>query len=169
MTPIRDCEDAISEATYTTPIAVTSATGTSTSGAIRRSSGETDVSEIPPSRLVESARAVLRETDNHEAAQEAHELLSTAQEALELLQAAGFELRNLPPLHAFSLSDGSILIEWISGDFRIGLSLESDSSESSWYLVSSGDLGDIGVSGNLSGVTRQELVLWLAEFAMWNS
>jgi len=45
--------------------------------------------------------------------------------------------------------DGSILVEWISSDFRIGFSIESILSDSSWYVISNSTLGDICESGYL--------------------
>jgi hypothetical protein len=42
----------------------------------------------------------------------------------------------MPPLDLSILQDGSVLIEWIFKDFRLGISLEEDDNESGWYLVS---------------------------------
>ena len=43
---------------------------------------------------------------------------------------------SLPPLRININEDGSVLIEWIFSDFRIGFSIEKDRSQSNWYLVS---------------------------------
>lgn len=42
----------------------------------------------------------------------------------------------LPSVKVATPDDGSILIEWIHKHFRVGISLESNVRESSWYLVS---------------------------------
>lgn len=78
------------------------------------------------------------------------------------------DLEPLPQLHAFDVQDGSILIEWIFDNFRVGFSIEPILSESSWYLVSNAKLGDIGVSGYISQdeSKTQTLMLKLLNFVM---
>jgi hypothetical protein len=61
-----------------------------------------------------------------------------------------FELSHLPSLHVVIVEDGSILIEWIFTDFRIGFSIEVEITESSWYLVSNEKLENISKSGFLT-------------------
>jgi len=81
----------------------------------------------------------------------------------------GYELSYLPALSAFKVDDGSVLIEWIFDDFRIGFSIEPNVDESSWYLVSNEKLGDIGASGYISRNNINNLVLWLINFVIANS
>ena len=80
-----------------------------------------------------------------------------------------FESRDLPPLHAFSLDDGSTLIEWIFTDFRIGFNVEPNPEESSWYLASNRNLGELNASGYISNPHFNRLLLWLFNFALLNS
>ena len=78
---------------------------------------------------------------------------------------------HLPHLHAFDVQDGSILIEWIFDDFRVGFSIEPVPTESSWYLVSNAKLGYIGTSGDISQdeSETQNLMLELLTFVISHS
>jgi len=40
------------------------------------------------------------------------------------------------PIHAYEEEDGSIVVEWIFPDMRIGLNIEKDKNESGWHVVS---------------------------------
>lgn len=82
----------------------------------------------------------------------------------ELLNHSG----NFPPLLMHSLSDGSILIEWIFPDFRIGFSFELIKEESSWYLVANKHLKEISSSGLLDFTEIDELLINLLNFATSN-
>lgn len=57
-----------------------------------------------------------------------------------------FNIENLPKIYAFNLEDGSLLIEWIFDDLRIGFNIEPIKTESSWYLVTNKNLGEINAS-----------------------
>ena len=111
----------------------------------------------------------IRQAENREVARVARRLLYTIQQVLLLLEQLGLDLHQFPPLHALNVDDGSILIEWIFADFRIGFSVEPEPEESGWYLVSNGNLGRIGASGYTSNVNVKALVLWLVSFALSNS
>lgn len=52
-------------------------------------------------------------------------------------------------VHVAFPDDGSILVEWIDHDFRVGFSIERILSESSWYVVSNSTLGNISECGYL--------------------
>jgi hypothetical protein len=55
----------------------------------------------------------------------------------------------LPPLTLSILDDGSVLIEWIFKDFRVGFSIEPHVDESSWYMVTNQNLEEFSRSGKL--------------------
>ena len=86
-------------------------------------------------------------------------------------QTQGFDLGHLPNLLAFDVEDGSILIEWIFDDFRVGFGIEPTLSESSWYLVSNIRLGDINLAGEMpkNELETQDLMLHLVNFVVSNS
>jgi hypothetical protein len=119
---------------------------------------------ISESRLIKEAwdgtyKAVLEEVGK-----EARELLKIFQEITTFLNFSGIDFDYLPSLQLFNVDDGSILIEWIFGNFRVGFSIEPDLEESSWYLVSKKDMGGINASGYLSNIDRKSLFLWLLYF-----
>lgn len=106
--------------------------------------------------------------EDKKVAGEARRILSIIAETISIFQRRAVNLERLPQLHAFDVQDGSILIEWIFDDFRVGFSIEPIPSESSWYLVSNAKLGDIGESGYISQdeSETQTLMLRLLNFVM---
>lgn len=166
MTPDPKCGSAPPYTVFTEPIEVALATGESTSGSTSHFATESAVSGLSISSLVRSARRAVRQTDNAEVVERATDLLLTIQETLEVFQRQELQLSHFPPLHAVSTDEGSILIEWAFSDFRIGFSVDPDPSDSSWYLVSTKNLGEIAASGYFAGVTLRSLVLWLISFAV---
>ncbi|MFC1512102.1 hypothetical protein ACFL5H_02790 [Candidatus Latescibacterota bacterium] len=69
----------------------------------------------------------------------------------------------LPSLHLFPVDDGSALIEWIFNTFRIGFSIDINPSESSWYLVTKKELGQINACGYLCN-DNNKVIHWLLHF-----
>ena len=108
------------------------------------------------------------QVEDEKVADEARRILSIIAETILIFQKRAVDLEHLPQLHAFDVQDGSILIEWIFDDFRVGFSIEPILSESSWYLVSNAKLGDIGKSGHISQdeSETQNLILSLLNFVM---
>lgn len=104
-------------------------------------------------------------------ANECRRILQTIAESILFFQTQGFDLGHLPRLHAFDVEDGSLLIEWIFDDFRIGFGVEPIPSESSWYLVSNARLGDINQAGDIpqNELEIQDLILRLVNFVVSNS
>ncbi len=116
--------------------------------------------------LTTPAWSAVGQVENQKVADEARRILWTITETSLTFQSRGVDLDRLPQLHAFAVQDGSALIEWIFDDFRVGFSIESIPSESSWYLVSNAKLGDISVAGDISqnGFETQNLMLKLLTF-----
>lgn len=75
------------------------------------------------------------------------------------------------PLHAgvarlptpdLSLSeDGSVAVEWVLSDRRLGFSLSPDDKESGWYFASLPESGGLSASGHLSVLDMRQLILWV--------
>jgi hypothetical protein len=122
------------------------------------------------SRLMEDARRTVLKTANKDVSRPAIKLLSVIEECLAKVERErnDFASNLLPPLHAFGLEDGSILIEWIFGSFRIGFTIEPSPEESGWYLVSNRELGDISASGYTSDKNIKSMVSWLLGFVLDN-
>ena len=108
------------------------------------------------------------QVEDEKVADEARRILSIIAETILIFQKRAVDLEHLPRLHAFDVQDGSILIEWIFDDFRVGFSIEPILTESSWYLVSNAKLGDIGDFGNISQdeSETQNLILKLLGFVL---
>lgn len=119
--------------------------------------------------LTNGAHAVLDQIRNIKLVEEARKILFLIQKVIKKFQQFGLELSYLPQIHAFSVDDGSILLEWIFPDFRIGFSIEQNNSESGWYLVTRKKLGEISASGNLADVDTQGVVIWLIDFVLANA
>lgn len=70
----------------------------------------------------------------------------------------------LPPLQAFLTEEGTLLLEWIMPNCRLGFSIDPIPEESSWYLITDVTLGAIAASGFLQKATLKPLVRWLLSF-----
>ena len=99
--------------------------------------------------LITPAWNAVRQVEDQKVADEARSVLLMIEKTSLIVQSRGIDLAHLPQLHAFDVQDGSILIEWIFGDFRVGFSIEPIPAESSWYLVSNAKLGGISVARNI--------------------
>lgn len=119
--------------------------------------------------LIRPAWKIMRQTEKQEIGDEARRVLELIQETIATFQHLGFDLGYLPQLQAFKVDDGSILIEWIFDDFRLGFSIEPEVQESSWYLVSSKNLGEISASGYIPRTDIKNLILWLTNFVVSHS
>lgn len=60
-------------------------------------------------------------------------MLNDLEQVLYRMNAVG-----LPSLHAAELADGSLLIEWLAPDRRVGLTLDPQPAQSGWYLLAEG-------------------------------
>ncbi|MEA3486654.1 MAG: hypothetical protein U9R20_03265 [Thermodesulfobacteriota bacterium] len=67
------------------------------------------------------------------------------------------------------LDDGSLTIEWISHDYRIGFSIEPNPDESGWYIVSVKKVGGTNAYGNISNINNRNLIQWLLNYILLNS
>lgn len=117
----------------------------------------------------QEVKEVIRQLDNDAVAQESQKLLSILHESLTELQRLRFNLSSIPPLHAVSVGDGSVLLEWIFKDYRVGFSLEPQPEESSWFLITNQNLGEISAAGYLARVNLKSLILWLLGFILSHS
>ena len=133
-------------------------------------SGHLDL-RLPPlsvQYLITPAWNAVGQVADQRVADEARNILLMIEKTILIAQSKGVDLGHLPQLHAFDVQDGSILIEWIFDDFRVGFSIEPIPSESSWYLVSNAKLGDISVARNIpqDEFDTHNLILKLLAFAL---
>ena len=93
---------------------------------------ETRFLSLLDSSLIGSAWNNIHQTGEREVTERARELLLIIQETILHFRGFGFDLGHLPPLQAFNVDDGSVLIEWIFGNFRIGFNIEPNPEDSGW-------------------------------------
>lgn len=124
---------------------------------------------FPRGTLTNLALTVVRQTKNKEVAKEARKILSVIQGMVTIFENSGIYLDHIPRLDAANLEDGSLLIEWIFDDFRIGFSIEPDPRESGWYLVTKENLGGINATGHFSNHQLELQIFWLFTFVLSNS
>ncbi|MCH7731098.1 MAG: hypothetical protein IIA61_01910 [Candidatus Marinimicrobia bacterium] len=117
----------------------------------------------------DTARDLIGKLDNQGMAIEANKLLSSIDETILVFQSFQANLPFFPDLEAHTVDDGSILLEWIFQDYRIGFSIETDQKGSSWYLITNKSLGEISASGFLLDNDLDKLILWLLNFIISHS
>jgi hypothetical protein len=96
-------------------------------------------------------------------------LISSIKSMMSLSSRFGLDASIIPQIHADVLDDGSLLMEWILPNFRLGFGLEEDSAQSSWFLITDESLGSISCSGSLTDDPPLKLVWWLTSFLVLNS
>lgn len=121
------------------------------------------------SSLIQQAWRTIQRVGNQEIKKQAERILTMIQETAATMQEAGYDLSHLPPLRAFPDDDGSVLIEWIFNNFRVGFNIEPDPEESGWYLVSDMNLEGYNISGNVSDANLRRVIPSLVQFAFLNS
>ena len=85
---------------------------------------------LPPlsvQHLITPAWNAVGQVEDQKVADEARNILLIIEKTILIAQSKGVDLGHLPQLHAFDVQDGSILIEWIFDDFRVGVSIETNS------------------------------------------
>ena len=124
-----------------------------------------DYISLPPNtNVIQSALSSLKSLSNSDLVQYAKKILLIIQENLNVFAKEETEL--LPPIRVFDVEDGSILIEWIFKDFRIGFNIESNINESGWYLVTNKNLGEINASAYILDGNIKKIILWLLYFVI---
>ena len=83
-------------------------------------------------------------------------------------QLKGYAHTTLPPIRVADLDDGSIIIEWIFENFRMGFNLDSDPEKSGYFLVSKETVGGIRSSGYLRGLKIESIVQSLMTIVLSN-
>lgn len=118
--------------------------------------------------LIDHALETLRQIKNPEMSNRSMGILLLIQKHINSFRQNNIDIPYLPKIYGFFVDDGSILLEWIFSDFRIGFSIEPVSEESSWFLVTNQKHGEISASGYLSD-QNEKIILWLIYFVLGNS
>lgn len=118
------------------------------------------------SDLVGSARKVISKVEDQSIVKQTESLLSTIQAIIQLLKKERPELNDIPPLHAHVDEDGSVLLEWIFPDFRIGFNIEPNPDDSGFHMLTNKKLGERTESGQLANM--RETIFRLLSFIISN-
>lgn len=118
--------------------------------------------------IVEPVLKTLHETEDPKVKEDARKLILGILSVIHSLTKLGSEFGHMPSLQAANMDDGSVLIEWIFENFRVGFTIEKNSEESGWYLVSGKNLGQINAYGNLNKADDEKLLSWLLVFVISN-
>jgi hypothetical protein len=115
-------------------------------------------------RLLQEAHGVVHGLSGQPYVKEAQNFLAAMMEVLDFFEQCHIDLSNRRHLLPHIVDDGSILFEWAFNGYRVGFNLESNPQESSWYMVTSQDLGAITASGLLYGHDLNRLLVWIVTF-----
>ena len=124
---------------------------------------------IDRGNVISNAWLVLAGVLDIKLAHRAKTILLTLQTTINQFQSLGFAFGNFPPIDASLVEDGSILLEWIFDNFRIGFNIEEEPTRSSWYVVSNNELNGTSASGFIMEKDFNGTVLWLLNFASINT
>jgi len=115
---------------------------------------------------VQSAEAVLARMQNRSVAEQAGRILAIIRAMVLRVQEDPEKPTAIPPVSAHLSEDGSVLLEWIFPDFRIGFNIEPNPADSGWHLVSNKRLGESAVSQPLPKdlARMSETIAMLIEF-----
>ena len=119
------------------------------------------------SNPVKQARNIIPQIENADVAKQVDRLLSFIDKIVNIAEQKEVDLSHIPSLHAYVEEDGSVLLEWVFPDFRIGFNIESNPDNSGWHLVSNKKLGDITASGQLENMG--EITILLLDFILSNT
>ena len=80
-----------------------------------------------------------------------------------------FSNMNLPLFYSFIRDDGSFLIEWNFEHYKLGISIETNISDSSWNFVSDEKFGYFSASGETQNIKFNSILEWLVPFVIMMS
>ncbi len=121
--------------------------------------------------ILTSASDAIRKIADPEKQRDVVKFLLSMQNILLTNRFALDSIGSVPPLRININEDDSVLIEWIFRDFRIGFSIETNRSQSNWYLVSNKNLNQVDFSGLLSSKDQDidELLTSIIAFVLSNT
>ena len=129
----------------------------------------TYLSTGPASRPTIKAWGGLKSVPDENLAASAGKLMLDIQTVIDTFHKSGYEVATMPSLQVASLDANTVLLEWATDNFRVGLSVDTEPNESGWYFVSSKELGQIAASGYISEVASRRLVPWLVSLVLKNA
>ena len=68
----------------------------------------------------------------------------------------------------YTTEDGSLIMEWVNDQYRVGFGIGPTVEESSWFLVTKEELGSLSYSGMLQSEDLKLKTLSLIDFVLSN-
>ena len=112
------------------------------------------------------ARDIVSQIENPCVVEQFDKLLSIIDKTFNIARQREKDLSRIPPLHAHVDEDGSVLLEWILPDFRIGFNIEPNPDDSGYHMVSNKNLGERTESGQLANM--HDIIVHLLKFILSN-
>jgi hypothetical protein len=103
--------------------------------------------------LTAEARRAIRSVPNKEIAERADQLIDGIESSL-----SKYPEGNLAPLDAYELDDGSVMVEWVLDNARLGFSVKLDDKRSGWFLVTDDPASEVNSLGYLNQTDVDSLV-----------
>jgi hypothetical protein len=152
---------------------ITSGSYASSNESVDETSGSQIDSNIIPNNLnlgiLNPTIAAIQQVKNRNVQSSAIRFLTISKDVLVFLYRNNYDSSHLPPLYATQIEDGSLLIDWIFPNFRIGFSFEEDPSNNGWYIVTDKKLEEYTGSGYLTNENFKDTILRMFMFAINNS
>ena len=118
-------------------------------------------------RIINEAFLSLKNYDNEIQKKQAAKILSLIGVTINQMELREDIFLSVPEIKLFN-DDGSLLLEWIFPEYRIGFCIDDDENKSSWYLVSKETNGGINTFGLLRLINKNILV-WLFMYIIINN
>ncbi len=129
-----------------------------------------DSISIPSSSdFMQGSWQFIRNIEATEHSEQSKELFSALQDIVSKSIDINIEVRDFPKFHSYYIGEDSIIYEWIFDNYRVGFSIEIDEDESSWFVVTDKDLGDIRATGLLTHRDIQTLLHELIHFVLFRT
>ncbi len=109
---------------------------------------------LSESNPTKEAWGILSKISNQSISDQTKSLLKAIDDIIGITKETTGGYGRIPLLHASLDEDGSVLIEWIIGDFRIGFNIEPDEENSGWHMVSNKKMGESTSSGHLKDMKQ---------------
>lgn len=95
-------------------------------------------------------KEILPEIGNPSIVEQTESLLSAIHWMIQQTSIRTEGSNDIPPLRGHIEDDGSVLLEWIFPDFRMGFNIEPSPGDSGWHLVMNKKRGNFTASGPLT-------------------
>jgi hypothetical protein len=119
--------------------------------------------------ITRDAKIAASHLASKEMEQAANGVLNALEKSARTYRAIGGDVERLEPVRVFLPEDGSLVLEWINPDFRIGFNIEPQVAESGWYIVTTERFGNAGMHRSLVNTQMDEVATLALNFLTANT